>query len=98
MTAPILKPEMGNEVSSQQVVQREDISGDVHGQNQPQNQNQNCAMQHLKLADWESSGIRLHEPIPINKNQVLRLSLDTRVPISIKLTLISCKMLSFETQ
>jgi hypothetical protein len=55
-------------------------------------------MQHLKLADWESSGIRLHEPIPINKNQVLRLSLDTRVPISIKLTLISCKMLSFDTQ
>jgi hypothetical protein len=75
----ILKPEMGNEVSSQQMGQREDISGEGPGQNQPQNQNQNCAMQHLKLADWESSGIQLHEPIPINKNPVLRLSLDTRI-------------------
>jgi hypothetical protein len=30
----------------------------------------NCAMQHLKLADWEKSGIRLHEPNPVNKTQV----------------------------
>ena len=59
---------MGNEASSEQIAQRgvqEDLqTGNVFSQNQ------NCALQHLKLADWEKSGIRIHDPIPINRNQV----------------------------
>ena len=61
---------MGNEVSSQKFVHREeDVSGNVIGQNQ------NCAMQHLKLADWEKAGVRLFEPAQFQRPQVCRCKL-----------------------
>ena len=61
---------MGNEVShpfpaSGRGDDHQDPSGNVVFRG-----DENCAMQHLKLADWEKAGIRLHEPIPFNKNQV----------------------------